>query len=154
MKTPLALVVPMLSIGLIYSGAAAPTEGTYLSEESSMGDLAAGSELIVGDTPIIISANTEYIYFQQGSFIERVDKDETFCGLKLRGKIGHVRQLAPGRKMLITSTSKGKELNFGLDPAVEQLWCTAPSGYGVNMGTFKFEARVLFKLVAAPIPSA
>jgi hypothetical protein len=154
MKTALALVVPpILSIGLIYSGEAAPTASTNLSEETSIGDLAPGSEIIVGDNPIIISANTENLYFQKGSFTQHVDKDETFCGLKLRGPAGHVRELAPGRTMMITSTAKGKELNFEHDPAVAQLWCTAPQGYGVNIGTFKFEARVLFKVVAAEIPT-
>jgi hypothetical protein len=153
MKTAPALIVPILSIGLIYSGGAAGAS-TDLPEESSMGDLAPGSEIVVGENPVIISANAEFLYFQQGSFLEHVNKNETFCGLKLRGKIGYVRQLAPGRKMIVTSTSKGKELNFANDPAVEQLWCTAPPGYAVTIGTFKFESRVLFKIVAAQLPNA
>jgi hypothetical protein len=135
---------------------------SQLSDNSPMGNIGAGSTIVVNQ-PIVIPANEEVVYFQNGVLTSwhDVDRDSPSCRL-LVSTAAVVRSLSVGRKFVVTSTGFGNGLKnysntlfFRNDSTVEQLQCTVGNdGSGnLSVGELKIQLGNLFSLSeAAPIP--
>lgn len=123
-----------------------------------IGNVGAGSKVVVGQHPITIPANEDVVYFQNGvlTSYHDVDRDSPNCRLHVQSK-PTVRQLNPGREFIVTgarfgngSTAYVNGFDFKNDPTVDQLQCSVgKQGQNMSIQELKNQMGDLFKLILA-----
>jgi hypothetical protein len=151
--------VPGMAIVILAFG---PRVAGAQTDRSPMANIGAGSQFVVGATPIVIPANEDFVYFQDGALSSSADVDQSrpSCRLLVTRRPA-VRQLPPDRKLIVTgawikdtadNSSDYDILVFENDKAVDQLQCNKGKGTKGNttIGELKAALGRLFKLVPAP----
>lgn len=147
------LMLPLL-------GGHAQTAG--LPDTSPLASLGAGSKVVV-KAQVILPANQDVVYFQNGVFTtwQNIDSSSPSCRLYV-GDRPVARQLVPGREMVVTGTRfnnasdstgfYGDTLVFGSDATVGQMQCRSGHHGYMTIGELKICFGDLFSLVeAAPV---
>jgi hypothetical protein len=135
--------------------------GPLSEDDGAMGAIGVGSMIVVGDTAVTVPANTELVYFQDGTIVGGwgdVDRKRPSCRLNINIK-PETRILGKGRKLVVTSAefgdtpdSYGTALVFKGDPTVYKLQCSRGTKGAMTIGELKAVMGGLFTLVpAAPI---
>jgi hypothetical protein len=136
--------------------------GQVVPDNSPIGNVGAGTRLIVGDQPIIIPANEVIVYLQNGGVVvswNGVDRRHPSCRLHVVSN-PVVRELARGRTLTVTRSGVngvghgvyGDNLYFTGDITVDQLQCNRGTQGYMTVGELKVVLGHLFTLVeAAPV---
>jgi hypothetical protein len=155
------IAMTALSVALIDGGIATARQ-SGLSESDPMGTIGAGTKIVVGEVAVIIPANEDVVYFQNGVLVSwnNLDRDSPSCRLHVQSK-PVVRSLNSGRTFIATSAGFGNgdksyvnTLYFKNDATVDQLQCSiGKNGSGnLTIGQLRIQLGQLFSLVeAAPV---